>query len=206
MLRRLAPALLSLLLPFAAVAAPATEGVDYERIEHPGTYEPVKKGEIEVAEVFAYTCHHCADLAPKIDAWKATLPKHVRVRYVPAAYDPADTLARGFFAAQEIGALGLTHGQTFRAIHDSHDLPRNPTDAELVAYYATLGADAGRMQAALDGAKVMQRMQAAKQFALRIGLQGTPTLIVDGRYRVKGRSLDDMLRIAGELVAAPPKR
>src|SRR5688572_32512790 len=69
--------LLLLLLPVAALAAtpPAlVEGVDYQRLDTPGTYQPVKKGEIEVVELFAYGCHHCADFAPMLEAWKAKQP------------------------------------------------------------------------------------------------------------------------------------
>jgi thiol:disulfide interchange protein DsbA len=179
--------------------------VDYERVEQPGTYLPTKQGEVEIVEIFAYTCPHCAHLAPELEAWKAKLPKNVRVRYTPAGYDPTDTLSRGFFASEALGTLGLTHANTFRAIHEAFELPRNPTDAELAAYYKTLGVDAAKFQAEMDGAKVMQRMQAAKAFSLRVGLQGTPSLIVAGRWRVLGHSLEDMLRIAGELAVHPPQ-
>jgi len=59
------PLLTGLLLLFLArvPAAPAAtpelqEGVDYVRIEA-GPLDP-RAGRIEVAEVFAYTCPHCA--------------------------------------------------------------------------------------------------------------------------------------------------
>ena len=196
------------MLPLAAFAqtAPAVvEGVDYEVLENPGTFDKVGKGEIEVAEVFAYTCHHCHDLAPKIDAWRAKLPKNVKVRYVPAGYDLDDTFGRAFFASQQLGTLARTHAATFRALHDEQVLPMNPTDAELTAYYATLGVDAKKFAAALASPQVAATMKAAREFSLRIHLQGTPTIIVAGKYRVLGRSLDDMLRIASALIANPPR-
>jgi thiol:disulfide interchange protein DsbA len=36
---------------------------------------------------------------------------------------------------------------------------------------------------------------------MRSKVEGTPTLIVNGKYLVKGRSWDDMLRIADHLIA-----
>ena len=40
------------------------------------------------------------------------------------------------------------------------------------------------------------------QFAQRSGVTGTPTLIVNGKYRVTGgSSWDDVLRIADHLIA-----
>jgi len=200
--------LLALLLPFAACAAPPAdlvEGVHYETLAAPGTFLPVKKGEVEVVEVFAYTCPHCATFAPKLEAWKATLPANVVVRYAPAGYNLGDPLSRAFFASEELHALGLTHLNTFDALHTAHTLPMNATDGELAAYYATLGVDAAKFQAAMDGAKVMQRMQAARNFSLRIHLTGTPTLIVAGKYRVLGDSIDDLLRNARELATHPPQ-
>jgi len=208
MIRRFA-LLLALLLPlsvFAAKPAPAplVEGVDYEVLAQPGTLMPTRPGDVEIVEVFAYTCPHCAHFAPMVEAWKAKLPKNVVLRLTPPGYNPADPLERAYFASEELGTLGLTHLQTFQAIHESQDLPRNATDSELTAYYATLGVDPARFQAALDGAKVMQRMQAAKQFSLRIDLPGTPTMVVAGRWRVLGKSYEDMLRIAATLATNPP--
>jgi protein dithiol oxidoreductase (disulfide-forming) len=200
--------LLALLLPFAACAAPPAdlvEGVHYETLPQPGTFLPVKKGEVEIVEVFAYTCSHCATFAPKLDAWKATLPKNVVVRYTPPGYNLGEPLSRAYFASEELGALGLTHLNTFDALHDAHTLPMNATDGEVASYYGTLGVDAAKFQAAMDGPKVMQRMQAARNFALRIGLKGTPTLIVAGKYRVLGDTIDDVLRIARELAIHPPQ-
>jgi len=211
-MNRIALLLLSLLLPAASAmaqavpAAPASlvEGVDYELIEQPGTWGKVGKGEVEIVEVFAYTCHHCADLAPKLEAWKARLPKHVKVRYVPAGYDVTDTFGRGFFASESLGTLRRTHQATFDAVHESRTLPRNPTDAELTAFYATQGVDARKFAAELASPKTTERMKAARDFSLRVKLQGTPTLIVAGKYRVIGTSLDDLLQTAAALALHPP--
>jgi thiol:disulfide interchange protein DsbA len=207
MTRRIALLLLSLLLPVAAIAqdAPAAlvEGVHYQTLATPGTWDKVGKGEIEVAEVFSYNCHHCADLAPKIDAWKATQPKNVRVRYVPAAYD--GDLARAFLASESLGALPKTHLATFRALHDDRALPRNATPAELAAFYGTLGVDAGKFSAAMQGKAVASRMDAARDFISRIQLPGTPTIIVGGRWMVLGNSLDDLLVNTAALVKNPPR-
>ena len=213
MTRRIALLLLSLLLPFAAGAAtPApvqgalVEGTHYETLREPGTFGPaLAKGQHEVAEIFAYTCTHCAALAPRLDAWKAKMPKAVRVQYVPAGYQLDDPLARAFFASESMGKLAYTHLPTFRAIHDEHMLPRNPTDDEMATFYATLGVDQTKFKAAMTGFKVAERMQAARAFSLRTELHGTPTIIVDGRWKVLGGSLDALLNNTAALLASPPR-
>jgi thiol:disulfide interchange protein DsbA len=203
----LAP-LLALLLPVATLAAtpPASlvEGVQYETVEDPGNYRPVKPGQIEVVEIFAYTCPHCAHFAPQFEAWKAKQPKNVVVRYTPAAYDTTDTLSRGFFAAQRIGALQKTHMATFRALHDERVLPMDPTDDEMVTYYAALGVDATKFRAALDSKAVQDDMQAANAFSKRVLRKGTPELIIGGRWRILGNSFEEMLRNAAAVAAHPP--
>ena len=197
------PLLTVLLLPLAACAADTrgpVAGRDYEEIADGTPYRPLA-GKVEVVEVFAYWCPHCADFQPKVEAWARTLPANARFDYVPAAFQPDDALARAFFAAQAAGALPRTHDATFRAIHDAQTLPRNATIDEVAAFYGTLGLDPAKMAAAMRGFTVGGQMQQARAFEIRSGVDGTPTLIINGRYRVTGRSLDDNLRIAGALVA-----
>jgi len=201
--RLLAPLLL--LLPLAAFAAgPAApvEGVDYVEIEGGTPYRVAQPGQVEVAEVFAYWCHFCADFAPRLEAWKAKQPKDVRLAYVPLPFDNGDMLARAYFAAERLGVLGTTHAATFRAIHADSVLPKNATADEIAAFYAGLGIDAGEFKAAMQGFQVGSQLTRARQFAIRSGVPGTPTLVIDGRYRVIGRNLDDILRIADQLIAS----
>jgi hypothetical protein len=106
-----------------------------------------------------------------------------------------------FFAAQASGALPRTHAATFRAIHDAQTLPRNATIDEVAGFYGSLGLDPAKMKAAMSGFTVGGQMKQAREFQLRNGVEFTPMLIVNGRYRVTGRTLDDSLRIASALIA-----
>lgn len=197
----LAFALLLAALPSAAQPAAApVEGVDYEVVADGQPLAPLA-GKIEVVEVFGYWCHHCADFAPKLEAWKAKQPRDVRVTYLPLPGGPADALARAYFAAESRRVLARTHAATFRAIHDTRALPRNPTIDEMAAFHGTLGLDAAAMRAAMESPAVGDRLRPAREWALRSGVDGTPTLVINGKYRVTARTLDDTLRIAGLLVA-----
>jgi thiol:disulfide interchange protein DsbA len=183
-----------------AAPAPVVEGVDYVVIADGRPWQPLA-GRIEVVEVFAYPCGYCRELHPEVEAWKRTLPRDVRFSYVPAAFDLQDRHARAFFAAEAQGALGKTHDATFHALHDTGTLPaRGVTVDELVAFHAGLGLDAARFRAALQSPAIDAKMNDARAFAVRAGIQGTPTLIINGRYRVQGRSLADLVRIADALI------
>lgn len=207
-LASLAVVLLLACLPAVAAlaqgkAAPAAlvEGVDYVRVADGRPWQPLA-GKIEVAEVFAYTCGHCRNFHPLVEAWKKKLPRDVRFSYVPAAFDLQDRYARAFFAAQAQGALGKTHDATFRAVHDSQALPARGASAdEIAAFYAGLGVDAARLKTAMQSPAIDARMADARDFAVRTGVEGTPTVIINGQYRVQGRTLQDILRIADALIA-----
>lgn len=201
--------LLALLLPLvplqataagAAAPAPLVEGQDYAVIPNGKPYAPVA-GKIEVAEIFMYSCHHCADFEPMVQAWKAKLPKDVSFNYVPLVYDLDEPFALGYFASQQLGTLGKTHAATFNAVHETHDMPGNPSFGELATFYASLGVDEAKFRAAAANPAVVARMQQARTFAMASGLDGTPALVVAGKYLVNGRTFEDRLRIAGQLVA-----
>ena len=122
--------------------------------------------------------------------------------YVPLPFDDGDMLARAYFAAEGLGVLHATHASTFRAIHADGVLPKNATADEIAGFYASLGIDAGRFKAAMQGFQVGSQLTHARRFAIDSGVPGTPTLVIDGRYRVVGRTLDDILRIADQLIAS----
>ena len=195
--------LLSALLPMLALAqsdAPVA-GRDYVVIAGGQPWQPLN-GKIEVVEVFAYTCHHCADFRPLLDAWKRGLPRDVRVNYVPAAFNPDDTYSRAFFAAQRMGVVAKTHAALFDAIHVQRSVPMGNASAdELGAFYRSQGVDATRLEKTMASAAVSADMRRARQFQIASGIEGTPTLIINGKYRVQARSLEDTLRIADQLIA-----
>jgi thiol:disulfide interchange protein DsbA len=194
--------LLALLLPAATFAAPAplVAGQDYVVIDDGQPYRPHPKGQVEVAEVFAYWCPHCFEFQPALAAWTPTLPKSTRMAYVPAVFEDGDAFARAYFAALDAGALPRLHDALYRAVHVDGTLARNATIDELAAWFAGHGMDPAKTRAAMLSPATEQRLQYARAFSLRSGVQGTPTLIVDGRYRVTGQSRDDNLRIARALV------
>lgn len=169
-------------------------------IEGGQPYQPAA-GKIEVVEFFAYWCGHCAQFQPMVDAWKRSLPADVRFTYLPLPSGRDDVFARGFFAASDAGALERTHSPLFLAVHQQQSVPKNPDVDELVAYYAQLGLPAKKMQAAMQNPAMLDRLAKAYQFAMRSGVDATPTLVVEGRYRIQAKSLKDTLRVADQLIA-----
>lgn len=188
-------------LPFASRAAEPVEGVDYASIPQPKRWNAADPDRIEVVEVFGYWCHHCANFEPMLERWKQSRPADVRVEYLPLPRAADEPLSIAYFASQAVDGLARTHAATFTGIHAERSLPANPTLDEITAFYAGLGVDADRFRAAAHAPAREKQVQRAREFAMNSGVTGTPTLIVDGRYRVTARTLEDNLRIAEALVA-----
>lgn len=194
-----------------AAAAPAPEqsgaalvpGVDYDVIQGGQPYQPLN-GKIEVVEVFGYICPACARFEPMFSAWKARAPADVRVSYVAAPFGPQwMPYARAYYVSESMGLVERTHTALFHAIHLEHSLPaegEKPDEAAVAAFYAKHGADAKRFLADMHSFATEAKINRGKQFMLRAGVGGTPTLVVDGKYRVIGRSYEDMLRITDRLI------
>ena len=198
--------LLALLLVPAAALAPAAasaqslvEGQDYVRLTDAGPWQPLD-GQIEVAEIFSYGCSVCHDFRPMLDAWARRQPDDVRVSHVPAAR-AGDPFATVFFAAEAIGEHDTVHAATFDALHRRGILARNATLGELATFYAGLGVDREQLAEAIRNPETAARVKSASEFLGRSGAQGTPTLVINGKYRVQGRTLGDVLRIAEQLIA-----
>lgn len=187
-------------LPAAHAAGAPQAGRDYVEIDAgPWAARP---GRVEVAEVFGYTCMHCARFEPRVREWKAGLPADVDLVRVPAAFGGGwNDWARAYFAAERLGVAARTHRAVFDAIHRDGSLPRNATAGELAGFYAGHGVEPARYLAALEAPEVDAQMDRAAAFARDAGVQGTPTLVVNGRYRVLGDTYEAVLDTAAWLVA-----
>lgn len=191
--------------PVVAPQGPApVAGTDYVEISSGQPWQPLD-GKIEVAEMFNYICPACYAFDPSLRNWKAKQPADVRLIYVPAQFRPDFVpYAKAFFAAQSLGIEEKSHQAVYEAIHQKHSIPAEgdkPDDAKVAAFYTPYGVSAEQFLNTMKSFAVSGQMNKAKQFMLRSQVESTPSLIVNGKYLVKGRTWDDMLRITDHLVA-----
>jgi thiol:disulfide interchange protein DsbA len=182
----------------------AAQGSDYQVIQGGQPFDPLN-GKIEVVEVFNFICPACARFEPLLAAWKKTLPADVRLTYVPADFNAQwRPYAQAYLVAESMGLDAKSHDAVFNAIHLAHTLPGEadaPDEAKIGAFYAGYGADAKQFVDAMHSFAVDAKLKRAKQFMMASGVEGTPTIIVDGKYRVTGKSDEDVLRITNQLIA-----
>ncbi|WP_242108880.1 thiol:disulfide interchange protein DsbA/DsbL [Luteimonas aquatica] len=198
--------------PAEAAAAPApaangpalVPGQDYDEIKNGQPFAPLD-GKIEVVEVFGFVCPACASFQPQLGAWKAKLPADVRFTYVPALFGSMwDDYARAYYTAESMGVEDKSHDDLYRAIHIEQTLKgeRGRDSVEDIAkFYAKYGVDPKLFASTMSSFAIAGKTSKAKQFALRSQIQGTPSLIINGKYLVKGNTRDDQLRIADQLIA-----
>jgi thiol:disulfide interchange protein DsbA len=180
-------------------------GTDYEEIAGGQPYQPLD-GKIEVVEVFGYVCPACASFHPVVSEWEKKLPADVRFTYVPAPFGPEWTpYAKGFYVAESMGLVKRSHDALINAIHVQDTMPGEgdkPDEQKIANFYAGYGANAAQFLAAMNSFAVASKVNRGKQFMLRSGVDGTPTLVIDGKYRITGgRGWEDKLRIADHLIA-----
>ena len=193
----------------AAKAPPPVAGTDYVEIASGQPFDTTD-GRIEIAEIFGYVCPFCASVQPTVSAMKAKLPPDVHMVYVPAAFGAMwDNYAKAYYTAEAMGLVDKTHDAMFRAIHLDKTLKGErgmDTPEDIAAFYAAYGADPKQFVSSMQSFAVAAKVNRGRQYILGAFTNGdtpsTPSFIVNGKYRVKGKSVDDMFRILNQLVVA----
>jgi protein dithiol oxidoreductase (disulfide-forming) len=178
-------------------------GTDYEEIKDGQPWQPLN-GKIEVVEVFGYVCPACAAFNPLVSAWKAKLPSDVRFTYVPAPFGPEwNPYAKAYYVSESMGLVERTHDALIKAIHVTNTMPGEgdkPDEMAIAKFYGQYGANPQEFLSTMNSFTVDAKVNQGRQFMVRSGVNGTPTLVVNGKYRVMGRTFEDMLRIASQLI------
>jgi len=178
-------------------------GRDYVEIPGGRPLHPVD-GKVVVEEFFNYICPACYSFEPQFSAWAAKLPADVELAYVPAAFRPDFVqYARAYYAAQTFGLVAETHDAVYDAIHRNHVLPAEgdrPDEKRIADFYAGYGVDAQKFLTAMQSFEVDGKIRRAIDHLRRSRVSGTPSIVVNGRYLVGGRTYADMLRIARYLI------
>lgn len=168
-----------LALPSLAQGGPI-EGQDYKKLDKPLAVAP---GKVEVVEFFGYWCPHCNAFEPSLDAWQRKLPTdQVAFRRISISFRPnQETLQRLYYALETLGQVEALHRKVFNAYHLEHK-PFN-TDADVIDWAKANGADGNKIVETMKSFGVATKVRLARQLAEGYGIDGVPTLGVQGRWR-----------------------
>ncbi len=173
--------LLSCLLAFAggALAAAPKLNTDYRLVIPP---QPVETGnKIEVIEFLYYGCSHCFDAEPYLKQWMSRMPKDVTFRRIPAVFrDDWVPLTKTFYTLEALGELDRLHSDVFEAIHAKHIDLNN--EQMLLDWMEQHGVNRKKFADAYNSFSIKNRAEYAKKLTQAYGVEGTPSLVVDGKY------------------------
>jgi len=217
MLAALAAVLLLALAPDAR-ATDWQQGVNYFLIE-PAQPTSLPPGKVEVTEVFSYACPACNAFYPTIDRLRESLPSNAQLDFVPAGFNPTEDwpmFQRAYLAAQILGIDRKTHDAMFDAIWKTGELsifdPRTnriktppPGIQEIAAFVAhETGIKPEAFVTAANSFGVDTRLRQADQLIRNYRVESTPTVVVNGKYRLDTQSAggpDQLIDLVKWLVA-----
>jgi protein dithiol oxidoreductase (disulfide-forming) len=196
---------------FALVTVPAAADTQWVEGQHyflvaPAQATHAPPGKVEVVEVFSYACPACNLFYPVIAQLKAALPKQAQLSYLPASWHPEEdwpTFQRAYFAAQALGLVERTHEALFDAIWKTGELATMDPATKLPKAFMPTVVDVAKFYAQRTGLKPQAFLDAAHSFSVDARMRdadaqirayqvdATPTVIVDGKYRVTPRSAGD---------------
>ena len=184
-----------------AADVPLEAGKTYVELSNP---VPVAvPGKIEVVELFWYGCPHCYAFEPTINPWAEKLPKDVNFRRIPAMFGgPWDAHGQLFLTLEAMGVEHKVHNAVFDAIQKQGKRLTKPD--EMADFVATQGVDKDKFLATFNSFAIQGQIKQAKELAQKYGVQGVPTLIVNGKYRFDLGSTggpEATLNVADQLIA-----
>lgn len=176
----LAAATLLMLGVAAGAAAQPVAGKDYRLIDPPQPTDSGKK--VEVIEFFWYGCPHCNALQPSLRAWLKHKPADVEFKRIPAIFqDSWVPLSKTYYALEAMGLVEKLHYEVFAAIHTKNIRLQDPK--VLFDWVASKGVDKDKFIATYNSFAVQSRTQRSIDMTRSYDIQGTPALVVDGKYQ-----------------------
>jgi thiol:disulfide interchange protein DsbA len=188
----------------AAPAAPFVDNGKWVEGKHYFLIEPAQPtshpGKIEVTEVFSFGCPACNAFHTTADQIRKSLPAGAVMNYLPAAFRPDENWVvyqRAFYAAQALGLAEKSLDAMFDATWKTGETatynlkgtglkPKEawPTIEDIAQFYAkNFGVDAKEFVAVANSFSVNTKMKRADDLIKAYGIDGTPSMVVNGKYR-----------------------
>ncbi len=185
----------------------------------PAQPTPRHDGKIQVIEVFSYACPGCNRFYPVADRLRTSLPADAELDFLAASFRPDEdwpTFQRAYCAARELGIDMKTHDAMFDAIWKTGELAVYNERTQRATVPAPAIPGIARFYARLTGIKPETFIATATSFAIDVkmrqadelikayGVGETPSIVVNGRYRlnpVSAGGYDETIELVKWLVA-----
>jgi protein dithiol oxidoreductase (disulfide-forming) len=187
----------------AAPAEPFVDDGKWVEGKNYFTIEPAQPtgvpDKIVVTEAFSYACPACNAFHTTADRLAQSLPSNAVMTYLPVSFRPDENFPlfqRAYFAAKALGVADKTTDAMFDAVWKTGELASDdlttgrpkpqsawPTIEDVAKFYAKYGVDPKEFVAVANSFSINTQMKRADDMVKAYGVDGTPTIIVNGKYR-----------------------
>ena len=186
--------------PFApALAAGVDPTGKFDAVVPPQPTDTPDK--IEVLEVFSYACPHCFSFLPYMEKYEEEKADYVALRRMPAVFRQSWIApARAYYTAQVLDMEQKVHRAMFEAIHVRKESMTARED--VMKLFVSLGVSEEDFAKAYDSFAVETLMRKSQVMQQRYGIRGTPSIVVNGKYRVsatRAGTPEDMILVTEAL-------
>lgn len=188
----------ALCLSSSLAHAELVEGRDYTVLAKP--QPTLAAGKVEVIEFFSYTCIHCYNLDPALEAWRKKLPAKVQFRREQIVWNkPMEGFARLFATMNATKMLDKLHHPALEAVVQKKI--NLAEEAELSKWLPTQGVAVAPFMATYKSFAMNAQIARAAKITRDYAIMGTPTIIVGGKYATEPAEPARLLQVVDELVA-----
>ena len=148
-----------------------------------------RRGEVEVIEVFSYTCIHCYRLEPQLREWLRQKPDYIHFTRLSAVWDDQRrALTHLHYVVEAVGRPDL-QSEILESLHRDPKSLFTAGDAEetyrqQLAFAAKYGIDAGKFKKAYGSQAVLAKVSRAAALLISYRIENTPTMVINGKYTV----------------------
>ncbi len=176
-------------------------GKDY-RVLTPAQPTSSPPDQIEVAEVFMYSCVHCFNFESFVNEWEANKPANVNFIRIPASFNPmARFHTKVFYTVETMGLQDQLHEAIFKEYHVNKN--RLDNESKLRKFLTEQGVDAEAFLSTMKSFAVDTKVRKADTLARRYQITSVPTIVINGKYVTQAsmtRSFPRLRDVMNELV------
>jgi cyclophilin family peptidyl-prolyl cis-trans isomerase/protein-disulfide isomerase len=174
----------ALCVPFSEITTPdPTKAAKYPPITDQDWSEGSQDARFTLLEYSDFQCPYCAAAASAVKQLLTDYPQDVRLVY---RHFPLPKHDKAMIAAQAAEAAGLQgkfwemHDALFAAQDTWAAMTLDQFDAWLVSEAKTLGLNVVKFKTDLVSAAIVNKVSAAQADAVKLGVSGTPTFVLNG--------------------------
>ena len=175
-------AMQSSLLTAQPLAIPKyVSGTHYQLLDKP--FKVAADDKIEVMEVFWYGCSHCYSFEPYVQNWKLSIAEDVEFMRTPASWaKQMEAHAALYYVTEILDLPPEIHNDLFVLLTKERRLEDEKRFAEV---FAAFGVSEEDFLKAYNSFGVKSKVKQAKNRTQKhYATQGTPEVVVNGKYRV----------------------